>query len=662
MVESSPVLIGAVAAFVPLVVAFVLYRSRARAGGDRGQRPQAPSGVASVDHCSDRLTLCAADDHASSRWLTLALASLATRSIWDGEHVAHPVLARLSSDRLEVDFNAGDPMAAPVPWIDLGDGKRWRLMRSILPGQLPAAGAGQPLPTMITAGDGLLVSLEGVGLLTIEGTTENSMGVVRSLIAELLPIARHGEVDIRATFAVTGVEGHGLIQRQRPVDLMTELPKRLDNVEERLEQRSATTAYGYRVGGTEKLTSTVVLTDPAGARDMPTIVEAAGQQRLPLAVVIIGGHAEYGEAAIVLDSVEQATLEPWGIEFVPHLRQPARGRRLAELLDGCGPRNSRRRPTRATAVPTHRSKTSDRRRSHSHRGRPRRLAVSVGAESPDWPLGPDVRRRQPEPTERVTPIAPVEPAAVVDRGGAAAGEATPEIAVLGRIEIRGIDRELTSQQLSLLAFVACHPAATREAVVDAIWDGQPISKSRFPNLLAETRSRIGRRHLPEASEGSYRLAGIRTDLAGFEHAVERAATHDADVERTSLRSALELVRGVPFTAPATRFWSWVGNDGHIAARVESTIADAAIRLARIEQEAGALEGARWACEKGLLASPADQTLVTILTEVYLALDKPALARRLVESWESLIARLDCGEPSDEPRRRLGEGAQGMGNA
>ncbi|MGI9615333.1 MAG: bacterial transcriptional activator domain-containing protein [Acidimicrobiales bacterium] len=641
-----------------MAAAIMLLRLRERRDRDQNQQPQAPSGAECLDQCSDPLTLCAADDHASTRWLSLALASLAARSVWDGEDVAHPLLARLSVDRLEVDFSGDDPMAAPVPWVDLGEGRRWRLMRSILPGQLPAAGVGQPLPTMVTAGDGLLVSLEGMGLLTIEGEIENSMGVVRSFIAELVGGARRGEVDIRATFAVTGIEGHGLIRRQQPVDLMTQLPEWLDHVEERLQQRSATTAYGHRVGGSEKLTSTVVITDPAGARDMPTIVEAASQQRLPLAVVIVGGHAEPGEAALVLDSVEHATLEPWGIEFVPHLRTPARGRRLAELLDGCTPRNSRRRPTRATAVPTQRSKVGERRRNHSHRGRPRRLAVAVGPESTDWPLGPDLRRRMPELPERVTPIErsePVRPPATVDRDAVAAAEVTtPEVAVLGRIEIRGIDRDLTSQQLSLLAFVACHPSATKEAVVDAIWDGQPISKSRFPNLLAETRSRIGRRHLPEASEGSYRLVGIRTDLARFERAVDAATTHDTDAERTSLRSALELVRGVPFTAPATRFWSWVGNDGHIAARVESTIADAAIRLARIEQDAGALEEARWACEKGLLASPADQTLVTILTEVYLALDKPALATRLVESWESLIARLDCGEPSDEPRRRLAE--------
>lgn len=41
-----------------------------------------------------------------------------------------------------------------------------------------------------------------------------------------------------------------------------------------------------------------------------------------------------------------------------------------------------------------------------------------------------------------------------------------------------------------------------------------------------------------------------------------------------------------------------------------------------------------------------------LTEVYMAAGKPGQARRVVEAWEDKVSRLDCGEPSNEPRKRL----------
>ncbi|MCP5029155.1 MAG: hypothetical protein GY929_23010, partial [Actinomycetia bacterium] len=101
-----------------------------------------------------------------------------------------------------------------------------------------------------------------------------------------------------------------------------------------------------------------------------------------------------------------------------------------------------------------------------------------------------------------------------------------------------------------------------------------------------------------------------------------------------------------------RFWSWVGDHTHLAARVEALVADTAARLARLEQAGGSLDRAIWACEQGLMASPTDETLIILLTETYLAQGKRGLANRLVDNWEDKIGRLDCGEPSDEPRRRL----------
>jgi DNA-binding SARP family transcriptional activator len=226
------------------------------------------------------------------------------------------------------------------------------------------------------------------------------------------------------------------------------------------------------------------------------------------------------------------------------------------------------------------------------------------------------------------------------------------VRVLGPVDVVGLSSELTSQQLSLLTYLACNGSSTRASLVDALWDGQVVSPGRFPNLLAELRARAGRHHVPEAHDGRYELVAVTTDLERFERGVALANRQDSGSAVATLRSVLELVRGVPLMAPSPRFWSWVGDQTHFAARLEAMVADTAARLARLEQEQGHLEGARWACDQGLLASPTDETLVTTLTEVYVSAGKPGLARRLVEGWEERISSMECGEPSYEPRRRL----------
>lgn len=655
----ATLLVALVAVTATTAVAIAVRRPGGHESAGTDPAPTGRPAAAEPERASSPLP--SIDDPQSAQWLTAAVRSLAARPIWKGERIAQPLIVRATEDWLELELEANDSMAAPVPWVDVGRGRRWRLMRSTPVGQLPAAELDRPMPAMVAVGDGLLVNLEGLGLLTIDGGIDQAMDLVRSIVHQLLTAGPHGSVDVRSTFAVTGIVARGLVRRRSPAELMAEVPSWLDTVEKRFHDRSAHNAYSYRLGGADPVRPIVVVTDPMGARDMPTVLEAAGQRRLPLAVIIVGGFAEKGEAAISLRSQDVATLEPWQVEFVPARRSATAGRRLAELLDGCGPRSRRRRLRRPTVDPAvNRTANRSRRRAAS-----RHPAVAMGPEPEDWPHGSRSRsagvvsvgsgrhRRDrsaqlPSTAALLSPPAPPpatpKPAAPCRPRTSALGqppvESLPEIRVLGGIDIVGLGHDLTSQQLSLLTFLACHPGATRDGITNALWDGQVISKSRFPNLLAETRGRVGRHYIPDASDGRYKLVAIGTDLDRFEQLVKRAAAADQQPAAKHLRSALELVRGVPFTPPASRFWSWVGDHGHVAARVESAIADAAVRLARFEQKTGRLDEARWACEHGLAASPADQTLVTILTDVYRALGKSALAARLVESWEERIERLD----------------------
>jgi len=236
------------------------------------------------------------------------------------------------------------------------------------------------------------------------------------------------------------------------------------------------------------------------------------------------------------------------------------------------------------------------------------------------------------------------------------GRSGPVVRVLGPIEIVGASGPLTSQQRSLVAYLACVGPSGRERIVDALWDGRPVSGRRFANLLSEVRAALGREHVPDAVGGRYRLVGIDTDLDHFERLVapsgrmrrERAPAPTTEVEAAevqALEAALALVRGTALCPPGGRHWAWLDQYPELTARTEAAVAEVACRLAALHRAGGDLERARRACERGLACSPLDRSLVTALEAVYLDQGRPGVARRLVRSWQARMARLD-GVPPD----------------
>ncbi|MDH3682251.1 MAG: LysM peptidoglycan-binding domain-containing protein, partial [Acidimicrobiia bacterium] len=614
-----PVLLGAAGGLLAAGALDLVRRRRrfrlAHRGSGRVPSPPAPE-LAPIE-----LALQRQADPETRAWLCRAVESLTSRPVWEGEVVAQPLIARLDTDRLEVEFSEADPMAAPVPWVKVDDGRRWRLDRAIPIDQLPGPDVTAPIPSLVTLGVDLLVNLEGLGVVEVAGEVDLALGLVRSIIHELATSPAAGSIDVRTTVPIAGSETYSLVRRQSPAELVAELPPWLDDVSEQLARRSWSSAYTHRLAAdADPLGPVVVVTDAAGADAMPAVLEHARRRSLPLAVVVVGARTSGSMASIELER-EAGRLEPWGVEFESQLLDGDVARQLGELLLDAA--EDREEPL-VTGVQLSASITELR---HHRRS-------ATGSDGPPEPPG----------------AAATDDA--VDEGPRDDGADEIQVQLLGDVEVSGPAEPLTSQQLSLLCYLACNGSSSREAIIDALWDGQVISKSRFPNLLAETRARIGRHHFPEARDGRYELSGVTTDLARFERAVLSAQRQEPAEAAATLRSALELVRGVPLEPPARRFWSWVGDHTHVAARIESMVADTAVRLARLEQERGQLDGARWACEQGLLASPTDENLVIVLTEVYVALGKPGLARRLVDNWEDRISSMDCGEPSDEPRKRL----------
>jgi len=620
-------------------------------------------------------------DEQTLRWLHAALGSLTARPVWEGEQVAQPVMARLGSDDLEVVFDVADAMAAPLPWVRPDDGIHWQLSRSIEAEELPEGRSHGPLPTLVTLGVDRLANLEGLGLLSVVGPGTAPMDLIRSIVHELATSIGIGTVDVRSTMPIAGTETYGLVQVQSPSAMVAELVPWLNDVAEGLVEGESSNAFAHRLTSEEPLGPVVVVTDEVALRGLEELVALAERRQLPLAILVAGSAAADHTIEV---TPESATMQPWGETFEPQQLSEEVAQMLGELLvdalEGAdeplvvgvelsasvsglrertglaGQRGPRPAPATTYRPPARRRSGDEGQR----QGEQEVVAVADGREGADDGRGvdfavgpvPELELNLESMSEREFELDPgieLEPESDLADGLDSSDDVT--ISVLGHVEAEGLP-DLTSQQLSLLTYLACNGPTTRELLIEGLWDGQVISQSRFPNMLAETRARIGRNHLPEARDGRYEVRGITTDLAAFEHGVRVAQGQDDAQAALTLRSILELVRGMPLTPPGGRFWSWVGDQSHFGARVEAMVADTAATLARIERDRGSPEGAIWACERGLKASPTDQTLVTTLTDVYMAQGKPGLAHRLVDGWEDKVSRMDCGEPSDEPRKRL----------
>lgn len=592
-------------------------------------------------------------DEATIDWLSAAMASLASRPIWEGEAVAQPVLVTLDDDRLEIEFDRADPMAAPVPWTTSDDGLRWQLARSVPAGDLPAALLLTPTPLLVTVGAATMLNLEALGSVRISGTGEEPADLVRSIVHELATSPAGGMIDIRSSIPIAGTQAYGLVAVQPAAELAAELGPWLDDLDAELAGRSSANAFAQRViGSGEPISPVVVITDSRGRREMLDLAAYARRRSLPFTIVTISNDP-YGEDYAIDVDAHTAVLQPWDVVVESQLLSEQGADALGALLADAG---------EVELVPTPAPPPSP-------VSVPKLAPMPIVTEQPTPVADLQARARQRDERAAEAQLEPapqletathpetvpqLEPEA--DRQPERQSEPQPEpevlIRVLGDIEASGLTADLTSQQLSLLTFLACVGTASKATIIEALWDGQSISDSRFPNLLAETRAKVGRHRFPEAKDGRYQLVGVATDLVHFERVVaesQRCSSEDAVV---LLRSIIEQIQGVPFSRPGKRFWSWVDDESRFGARVESVVADATARLAGLEIDAGNIEGARVACEQGLLASPIDVTLVTTLTEVYMRLGKPGLARRLVDSWEEKIGRMECGEPSDEPRKRL----------
>jgi hypothetical protein len=154
--------------------------------------------------------------------------------------------------------------------------------------------------------------------------------------------------------------------------------------------------------------------------------------------------------------------------------------------------------------------------------------------------------------------------------------------VLGRIDLAGAGRIERSKSIELIVYLALHPqGVTPDELWEALWPDRPVNRGTLHTTVTAARTGLGRapdgtRYLPDAHDGHYRLSPpVGLDWARF-HALITQGEGDGPDELEALRSALELVRGVPLTSPTGRGYEWAVVH---RTEMETVIAEVAERLA-----------------------------------------------------------------------------------
>lgn len=227
-----------------------------------------------------------------------------------------------------------------------------------------------------------------------------------------------------------------------------------------------------------------------------------------------------------------------------------------------------------------------------------------------------------------------------------------EVRVIGTVDVQGAAQPFTSRRaLDLVAYLAFHPeGADRDQLRAHLWPpDDPPSESTLANTVSRARKALGvdddgNPYLPRVTtKGIYRLRPeVGTDVARFEALVSAASRDDGEQGRRHLQSALELVRGTPFTGGTGDMYRWA--DFGLRTQIDCMVDTAAHELAKRCLEAGDPEGTRRAVMTSL-------RLVGVCEECYrwrlmAAAENPTEIRQIMAELLGLLKR-ENGQPEGD---------------
>lgn len=512
----------------------------------------------------ERRTRPVADTEAA-RWVEATNKLITSRL---AQHKAHrmPAVIAMRAGRFGVEVLL-DEACAPIEGFVSGndDNSAWRLHPDLELRMIEAETEDiQPYcPALVAVGSteagDLLLDLEQLGVLSVEGDDEDAAGWYRSIAAGIASSAWSQMCEV----VVLGDEAHlaEFAQVSIPADVDVWVDQTVLAMR-RLHERLQATPYEQRVAPGEIFHPTIVLIAAEHAEAARKLSEAAALVNSPLAVVAACPLAV--AERIHLDP-RKSTLEPIGVDFVPSLTPAAEAEVVSELLENAASSEA----IEAEDEPSDEVVEPD----------PEREPVSAVIERVMAPKPIEVRLLCPKPT------------------------------------VDGLGVDPPAKQLSVICYLAYHRSVTSQRLRDTFWP-TATSRKTADNAISQVRSILGleadgENRLTQAiNSGEYELsADVGCDWSRAETLINAAKGRPGGERIELLKAGLVLVVGgqIGADAPARQF-SWLVEDHQVYGHMELVLLDAAASLGELALEADDIGLATEAAQIGFNITPGNEAM------------------------------------------------------
>lgn len=411
------------------------------------------------------------------------------------------------------------------------------------------------------AGD-LLLDLEQLGVLSVEGNDEDIAGWFRSIAAGLAAAAWSQYCEV---VVLGGPPETAQLEQVTVPDDPHAWVETTSLAMRKLHERLSASPYEQRIKPGEIFHPTIVLIMGEQVELAHNLSKVAALVNTPLAVV---ASCPLAVAERVHLDRRMSTLEPIGVEFVPMITPAAEVSAVAELLDN--------------AVS------------------PEVIEVEEESISDESPKVDEQREPADQVIERIMAPKPVE------------------VRLLGpKPAVEGLQSDPPIKQLSVICYLAFHRSVTSQRLRDTFWLNA-TSRKTADNAISLVRSILGttedgQNRLTRAiNSGEYEIDDdVGCDWARAEALITEATGRPADDELRLLRAALGQVNGqVGADAPARQF-AWLLDDHSVYGMIERCLLDAAHRLGDLAIENDDAAAAEWAADIGLMVVPGSEAMYRI---------------------------------------------------
>lgn len=614
----------------------------------RGRKPGTRIALPSDDINTVELELRAVENPQGMEAVDHALRMLAIWAQDTGATLPALYALRLAEDEVSVFLD--EPTQLPAPFRqDTDDEMAWSISFDDLTPleRVPSA----PYPALVTLGHDendahLLVDLEKLGALNIDGTPELEEATLTALALELATSTWAENLQVTLVDVAAGLPeaiGSGRVRHVDSVDtLLRNLRAQADEVTATLEQAGITSLEQARTAGplAESWTPEIIvlgqLPDDETRDELAELVSRV--PRVGIAAIAAGHLAggwnfrveDRNTAELEIPDTDGATLP-----LTPQVVTREEYDRILALFTVAtdAPATEHSAASHELDVDEIFIGATDEAPTPAQTPTPQETApapVDVDEELPTGHLvdeNPELIDQVPAPAEsQPAPLAVEIPVAVDEHDDDDALDTlapvidlhTPRLQLLGPVTVLNPQGEApknlqqwNSQKLraiELVAFVATHPEARTEQVHEALWPGNdPAVGTSSRNRLTTAARRwlgkdaAGRNYLVPATGGVYGLTDTFT--SDWDDWLRLVGTDPTKTTTENLVRALNLVKGQPISGVKEKYYVWSET---LRQEMIAAIGDAAHELATRALRDGNTRNARMAAAIGRMVDPVNE--------------------------------------------------------